>query len=301
MQVNELKEYIKNIYQLEVSLYNQNTLMTQMRNEIGILSDVKNEPFEKEISENQWEFIFSGLVSAAEIAGGIIVVYVIINFFRSYKSFETFLFRLMLWAGIPFVIIVCGVLILAYFDYSEIKERNNRIRIQNQRIKEINAQNRSETEKKVAIYNIALEKRKQLYLETEDLLDKYYQKDVIFPKYRELIPISSFYEYLISGRCDCLEGHEGAYNIYENELRQNIIIDKLDDIIHCLEQIKRNQYMLYSAITEGNRKIQKLGDDVYRTMNSLHNIENSTALTAYNSEIIAENSKLLTWIELYKR
>lgn len=61
-----------------------------------------------------------------------------------------------------------------------------------------------------------------------------------------------FCEYLASGRCYSLEGHEGAYNIYENELRQNTIINQLDGITSKLDSIKSNQYLLYNSITEAN-------------------------------------------------
>lgn len=300
MQITELKEYIKNIYQLEVSLYNQNALMVEIKNKIQLLSHIENQPFQHEVSEDQSGFIFSGVIVAAEVAGSIGLIYIIINFFKKYKSFEAFLFSLLRWVGIPFVIIICIYLILAYLNYDDAKNRNSQIRRRNQWIKETNEKNRSIAEKKITTYNIILKREEQLFLETKNLLKKYYNDDVIFPKYRYLIPISSFYEYLISGRCDCLEGHEGAYNIYENELRQNIIIGKLDDVIQRLDQIERTQYMLYSAIKEGNKKIDRLTDDVNKTVNSLHNIDNSTAFTAYNSEIIAQNTEFLTWIEIYR-
>ena len=38
-----------------------------------------------------------------------------------------------------------------------------------------------------------------------------------------------FDEYLQSGRCYTLEGHEGAYNLYEEEKFKEIILTKLDD------------------------------------------------------------------------
>ena len=78
-----------------------------------------------------------------------------------------------------------------------------------------------------------------------------YSLDVIFPKYRNIIAVSSFYEYLLSGRCDKLEG---AYNIFESELRMNLIINKIDDVIKHLEKIEQHQYMLYSAIQENNKQ-----------------------------------------------
>jgi len=84
-------------------------------------------------------------------------------------------------------------------------------------------------------------------------LEKVYSYNIVYPKYRELVPITMFCEYLASGRCNTLEGHEGAYNIYENELRQNIIISKLDTIASKLNSIRSSQYLLYTAISDSNR------------------------------------------------
>ena len=59
--------------------------------------------------------------------------------------------------------------------------------------------------------------------EAEELLKKtfatrndLYAYDVIFGKYRDVVALSSFYEYLMSGRCTSLVGATGAYNIYED-------------------------------------------------------------------------------------
>ena len=86
---------------------------------------------------------------------------------------------------------------------------------------------------------------------------------------------------------------DGAYNLYENELRQNIIIEKLDVIINSLEQIKANQYLLYEAIQEANQALLDITDMAEK----VSNIESNTALTAYNSKVIADNTKVLSYIE----
>lgn len=61
----------------------------------------------------------------------------------------------------------------------------------------------------------------------EKSLDSLYEMGIIYPKYRNLVAVSTIYEYLSSGRCDRLDGPDGAYNLYEMELRQNIVIGQL--------------------------------------------------------------------------
>jgi hypothetical protein len=69
-------------------------------------------------------------------------------------------------------------------------------------------------------------------------------------------------EYLDSGRCSALEGPDGAYNLYESELRQNYIISKLDTIINQLDMIRENQYYLYTAMQDIKTAIAGLNVNV---------------------------------------
>lgn len=98
--------------------------------------------------------------------------------------------------------------------------------------------------------------------ETKEALEKLYSKDVVFPKYRDMVAMCTMYEYFVSGRCTELTGPDGAYNLYEAELRQNLIINRLDIIVSQLEKLKQNQYMLYQEMCETNRIIKNISDDV---------------------------------------
>ena len=73
-----------------------------------------------------------------------------------------------------------------------------------------------------------------------DALRALYNTGIIWEKYQNLVAVSTMYEYIASGRCDRLDGPYGAYNLYESELRQNIIIGQLSKIETHLEQIKEN-------------------------------------------------------------
>lgn len=64
----------------------------------------------------------------------------------------------------------------------------------------------------------------------------------------------SLYEYICAGRCSTLEGHEGAYNLYETEMRLDQIITRLDKVIANLGAIRENQFMLFSAIQDMKSK-----------------------------------------------
>ncbi|MBQ7301993.1 MAG: hypothetical protein IJW89_00230 [Clostridia bacterium] len=123
-----------------------------------------------------------------------------------------------------------------------------------------------------------------------------YATNIIFGKYHDLAAITSFYEYLLSGRCVTLDGVNGCYNLYESELRANIIINKLDAIGDALEQIKGNQYMLYSQLQQINTELSVLNSTTTAMLNGIKDtaevfLEHS-AVIAHNSAVSAYYAKL---------
>jgi hypothetical protein len=125
------------------------------------------------------------------------------------------------------------------------------------------------------------------------LLKRYYDMGFIYPKYRGLVPICTIYEYLDSGRCFSLLGHEGAYNLYESELRMNMIVTKLDDIADRLDDISDNQRLLATELQRSNKKIDVLSQSLTR---SLDHIENNASLSAYYNQVTAVNTSYLAWL-----
>ena len=130
----------------------------------------------------------------------------------------------------------------------------------------------------------------------KDALENLYDVNIIYPKYRNLVAVTTIYEYLASGRCDTLEGADGAYNLYEMELRQNIIIGQLSSVLDSLEQIKNNQFTLYNEIEESNRKSAEL----------LSDIADNTKFSAYANEetakanaAIAQNTEATKYYTLF--
>ena len=119
--------------------------------------------------------------------------------------------------------------------------------------------------------------------------------DIIFPKYRNLAAITMFYEYFASSRVFELEGKDGAYNLYESELRQNIIIGNLSKINDNLENIKENQYCMYNELKNINSSIHKVNKNLVDGLTNIANIE--MANLAVNAEI-AKNVKIISGIQI---
>lgn len=102
------------------------------------------------------------------------------------------------------------------------------------------------------------------------------------------------YQYLDSGRCYTLTGHEGAYNLYESELRMNRILGKLDDIIVRLNEILDNQRILADELKRSNQNITYL-------CNSIDAIGETTELMKYYSQIAAANSTYFVWMDFLRK
>lgn len=122
-----------------------------------------------------------------------------------------------------------------------------------------------------------------------------YACDVVFGKYRNAVALSSFYEYLLSGRCTSLEGADGAYNIYENEIRMNRVISQLDTVIASLEEIKQNQYMMYEELRGINESLDLLNSTMDKALESIQNIDTNTKGLAENTRVIAHNTAVAAY------
>ena len=130
----------------------------------------------------------------------------------------------------------------------------------------------------------------------KNTLEQVYSVDVIYPKYRNLVAVTMIYEYLASGRCSELEGPNGAYNLYEMELRQNIIIGQLSSILDRLEQIRSNQFTLYNELEKSNQESARLLSDI---SNNVEFNRYASEETAKANAAIAQNTEATKYYTLF--
>ena len=150
-------------------------------------------------------------------------------------------------------------------------------------------------EKKAIIDDRKSNVRKDLK-DVEKTLSKYYDLDVIYPKYRNLVALTTFAEYLESGRCKSLYGYTGCYNVYEQELRQNIIIGKLDQILIQLDQIKKVQFATYLAIQQSNAIQSAMLNTCNEMLDETRRENAMLEAQAQDNKIIKRNSEITSTI-----
>ena len=133
---------------------------------------------------------------------------------------------------------------------------------------------------------------------TKECLVRFYNMEIIMPKYRNLIAVSPFKDYLDEGRCYELSGHEGAYNLYNIEARLDKIVTQLDAVISNLSEIKYNQYSLYQAVKESGERTNLYYRQWVRSTNDfVDSYNNNTNITNYrlqrmNKELEYQNKLL---------
>lgn len=130
----------------------------------------------------------------------------------------------------------------------------------------------------------------------EKTLDKLYSLDFIYIKYRNLVAVTTFIEYLESARCKSLYGYTGCYNVYEQELRQNIIIDKLDQILLKLDQIKKAQFSTFLAIQQSNALQSAMLNTCNAMLDETTKANAMLEAQAQDNKIIKRNSEIISTI-----
>lgn len=282
-----LAEYLNKVYNLEKSCYEQQQLLAKMND--GLWQ--ANHPNLKDRLR-----VDNTRITAGDILGEIVsfVVFalvwntvgsLILSIFVDFGSKKSQIGAV--------IMVLLGLCVYIGSAISRAREKraqredvlrtNQAIDLDNQRLcKELNIR-ASALSQRVKTGNAAL-------AATQQILRQYYSLNIIYPKYRNLIAVSRFCEYISSGRCSQLTGHEGAYNLYEHEAEMHQIVKKLDEVIDRLDQIGDTQYLLARAIREGNRT----AENIYR---SVRNIEEQGAVTAYYSRLAAANSIYLAWFK----
>ncbi len=221
-----------------------------------------------------------------------IILGVIISFVLHNPFFKSIGFGLVIGCGLGLILYT----ILRISKRSDQNQLNKKAEKVNEQIAEKNTKILVQVPQRTLIVKKEIEHAKSNYEKTCNTLQRYYAKNIIYEKYRSLVPICMFYEYLASGRCSQLEGHEGAYNLYESEVKMQIIITKLSDIIERLDRIEDNQYTIAVAIRQSQQEISNLSNVVQQQAITLSNIENDTIVSNYYNRIIEMNTSYLAWL-----
>lgn len=194
-----------------------------------------------------------------------------------------------------------------------VEEANEKVKRHNNGVVNYNENLHKEVIAKNGIYIPYKEKLIEIRDETKRILEKFYDKNIIYPKYRDIVAVSSFYDYLSSGVCDSLEGHEGCYNKFDLEVRLDTVISKLDDVLDNLDQIKKNQHTLYLEMVECNERLSGLSQSLrelstnvtgsveeikMQTAKAISTQQQTNAVLEYYGQEISRNVDAIKWLDM---
>ena len=211
-----------------------------------------------------------------------------------------------IWLFILVGLMFCSPLIDGWFNTRTNKERYNSdyalYSSKLQKVKQNNSQKQQQYDVNMKEWNASFEsinKEIDSHLsETKTVLSKLYSRNLIYPKYCTLPALTSIYEYFITGRCDDLTGPNGAYNMYEDEVRKDTVIAQMNAINENLEKIKQNQYMLYQQVVSIRENTDTISNELHQIRGYSFQIAQFTALNAYYSALNERNTRVLMYYHL---
>ena len=314
MKTEELREYLKNVLDLETALYENSQVKEKYKNirtKEKPKKEVRSLPIKPEepVYQNETVSFYTTLVNYVPKIGQMwticlffCCVFLIAAWITAIKTHEDWywldgipsewlclFFILMLFVIASIMPILCTIKKVKKARVEaemKLKKQNQQQRAQYiecmdafqnvcKDIATTNKELENQHNDNLRLYNVQTnetnKKLARVENELKESLNKVYDKNVIYGKYRNFVAVATLYEYIDSGRCSELEGANGAYNLLESEIRADRIISSLNRIVTNLEDIKNNQYTLYKSIECAN----------IATIKILSNINNTQAMTAY--------------------
>ncbi len=305
-----LLEYIKAAIEIETDIATQERIISECQEDmsrrkpmLNLMSIPENPQFiNANFETNDWVFLFFGIIFLG-FGLCVFILSVVIGDFSGVYG----LVALGSFFGIGY-----GVYLIEYFREKKhvIKEAK---RINAKRYEEYSRQKNvveSSNTRIKADYHMALheweESRSavvettQPYLdETRALLARHYAKNLIYPKYQNLPALTSIYEYFITGRCEGLTGPYGAYNLYEDEIRKDTVISQLNRVVENLEQIRQNQYMLYTKVCTIQQEAAAIRNELAQIKGYTIRIADLAALSAYYARLTERNTRVMMYYHMF--
>lgn len=293
-----LTRYLKDAAILEGQMYTQNWIINTLQQRISVLGI---RVYYKEPVRRPWSFEFWGDSSFFLLPFlGISLVYELFSEIVGDGSFFT-IARDVFQTVAPVAIME----IVLRNVYHFIRHNTSDLREYREKVSNFNAAVAADNQRvqQELIIKMELEMQLQQVMRektaTENTLNTLYSLDVIHPKYRYLVAVSSFYDYFDTGRCTAFTGPGGAYAVYEEDLRFQRLETKLDVIISKLDELINKQRMLAELMREANNTLYRIEQSNNSMMQSVSQIKENTEVIEYNSRCAMQSSAVMEHIMVY--
>ena len=293
MTPKEIKEYLGTMVEIEKECYTHERLLQALKKRMAPLGYSKRFA-EPELKKPKFDFFenICGPACLRAIEGAFYAFILCVLCVLIFSSFKSHVSQVIISLGLDeilpssiygllFLLILIfgglGILIgiiIGIVDHNkqikknkslyELDKRNYQLALANDRI-------RVQKEKKALAYiKNEYDAVLRSYNRLKDTRSKLYARNILFEKYRCFTAVSTLYEYFSAGRFTNLGD---AYNQLELEVRLDRISLQLNVVISQLEKIKETQYVIYSAITESNEKLNSIIQSCSRIESGVQNLQ----------------------------
>lgn len=312
LTTENLKKYVRGAFEAELNVYAQECVLSRMRvtySRLGTPAKIHRPQKERPQTD-----IVRFMMVAGMIIGPILgIVMGIVEYSGTAGGFWWFLGCILvavIYAVIGFVgggVVIGGIWGLV--ERSREEERIDKINAANIKKYETALENdrRRVKNENLQKENLSQEMRRMesMIADSKESLRRIYAYNILCPDYQNLCAVSSIYGYLQKGRTNSLTfndqtGDQGAYNIYEYELRMNLIIVNTQEILRRLDEISANQYELSKGLRAANARVEMLCKNVSKhikdTRETLGRVERCAEITAYQAEQINRQQEFMNWL-----
>lgn len=294
---NTLKGYLKTLSTLECQVWNQDRLISRLKQQEASLGKPR-----KISKPEQDDSVWTGIAAIVAFAVGIIFLFWNPFHFISNDSFLDLILTGLLHIAFSLLVIPFCIGMLFFWLTRSYKSPSYKMDLHlyetacefdEQRVKH-ELLMKQDLQQQIASVKSEQERTKQA-------LNQMYSLSIIHASYHHnLVAVSSFYDYFDKGICTRLEGRDGAYAFYEEDLRFQRIESKLDVIITKLDEIAANQVHLASLIREGNETLRRIENQNKVMSNQLDTISENTAVTSYNTYCCAKSMSAMESMAMYQ-
>ena len=316
MTYDNLLKYVKGVFDTEVSLYVQKNTLEEMKETYDRLATGirVSKPTKKRNDESVFEnaaFIAPIIsVIAGLFCAGLMLFdtdeHIILRIFLA--IFALFLGGLIGYGAGLVIGAIVGI-IKSVLNQRQINARYQSDLIKYEQDLSKDRLRLSIEQKKKSVLKQEISRMEGQIDKTRQNLGKMYSFGIIAPEYRNITAVGTFYSYLVNKRTYSLcfdreTGDQGAYNIYENELRLDIIITNTQEILEQMENLSRSQYELAQGLRQANLQISNMQRDFNRfatqTVNRLDDIREIQSVTAYNTSCIRKQVEFMNWLTVIR-
>lgn len=184
--------------------------------------------------------------------------------------------------------------ILTYRQEKKLLKENEILIKENQEIEKRNEEMNLKKNNLLRLYKQEEYELNLILIQSKKEIVQLNRMECIYPKYlNNYIFLCSFYEYFKSGRCNKLEGADGAYNLLESDIRAKVIPSQDDD--ESRQKIKKYNSIIQQNSKKTEAKINLFKHVIREMPHSINSVKDYKPLCDFNDAYKQRNEECWKW------